>query len=58
MDLTYIFIRYVTVTLKRQEDTFYKVKGKYFLTNLQNLINVNKQESCGMLKKDLLQKKF
>lgn len=58
MDLTYIFIRYVTVTLKRQEDTFYKSQRKIFS---HESTEFNQREQTGKLRhaeKDLLQKKF
>ncbi|MEQ7044590.1 sigma-70 family RNA polymerase sigma factor [Enterococcus gallinarum] len=38
-EITYIFIRYVTVTLKRQANTFYKKQGRIFSNELQLLID-------------------
>lgn len=47
MDLTYIFIRYVTVTLKRQEDTFYKSQRKIFS---HESTEFNQREQTGKLR--------
>ena len=47
MALTYIFIRYVTVTLKRQEDTFYKSQRKIFS---HESTEFNQREQTGKLR--------
>lgn len=38
-EITYIFIRYVTVTLKRQANAFYKKQGRIFSNESQLLID-------------------
>ncbi|WP_195971693.1 sigma-70 family RNA polymerase sigma factor [Enterococcus gallinarum] len=38
-EITYIFIRYVTVTLKRQANAFYKRQGRIFSNESQLLID-------------------
>lgn len=38
-EITYIFIRYVTVTLKRQANAFYKREGRIFSNESQLLID-------------------
>jgi DNA-directed RNA polymerase specialized sigma subunit len=38
-EITYIFIRYVTVTLKRQANTFYKREGRIFSNESQLFID-------------------
>ncbi|EGO5166164.1 sigma-70 family RNA polymerase sigma factor [Enterococcus faecalis] len=49
MDITYIFIRYVTVTLKRQADTFYKSQGKIFSHESTELTEFNQRKQTGKL---------
>lgn len=44
MDITYIFIRYVTVTLKRQANTFYKNQRKLFFHETIELTEFNQSE--------------
>lgn len=44
MDITYIFIRYVTVTLKRQANAFYKNQGKIFSHESTELTEFNQSE--------------
>lgn len=47
MDITYIFIRYVTVTLQRQANTFYKNQGKIFSHESIELTEFNQNEQSG-----------
>lgn len=49
MDITYIFIRYVTVTLKRQANAFYKQQGKIFSHESKELTEFNQNEQSGEL---------
>ncbi|EAC5805743.1 sigma-70 family RNA polymerase sigma factor [Listeria monocytogenes] len=49
MDITYIFIRYVTVTLKRQANAFYKNQGKIFSHESKELTEFNQNEQSGEL---------
>ncbi|HFK6199142.1 sigma factor-like helix-turn-helix DNA-binding protein [Listeria monocytogenes] len=49
MDITYIFIRYVTVTLKRQANAFYKNQGKIFSHESIELTEFNQSEQTGKL---------
>lgn len=49
IDITYIFIRYVTVTLQRQANTFYKNQGKIFSHESTELTEFNQSEQTGKL---------
>lgn len=49
MDVTYIFIRYITVTLQRQANAFYNKQGKIFSHESQELTEFNQNEQTGSL---------
>ncbi len=49
MDVTYIFIRYITVTLQRQANAFYNKQGKIFSHESQELTEFNQREQTERL---------
>lgn len=49
MDVTYIFIRYIIVTLQRQANAFYNKQGKIFSHESQELTEFNQNEQTGSL---------
>lgn len=49
MDITYIFIRYATITLQRQASSFYKNQGKLFSYESTELTEFNQSEQTGKL---------
>ncbi|EIB6117709.1 sigma-70 family RNA polymerase sigma factor [Enterococcus faecalis] len=46
MDFTYIFIRYVSVTLQRQANAFYKKQGKLFSYESLEFIETKEMEEA------------
>lgn len=49
MDITYIFIRYVTVTLQRQANAFYSKQKKIFSHESKELTDFNQNDQSGKI---------